>query len=72
MPTAHRDQPCRMVVRGPGSGQDGAAVIAGHVDSAEQGPLVFWRLRDLRSGDQILIRPASTTSSSTRLLHVNG
>ncbi|MFL6219736.1 MAG: sortase domain-bontaining protein, partial [Actinomycetes bacterium] len=36
---------------GPQPGQLGPAVIAGHVDS-RTGPAVFYRLRDLRPGDQ--------------------
>jgi hypothetical protein len=39
---------------GPMPGQLGPAVIAGHVDSTT-GPAVFYRLRDLRPGDQIRV-----------------
>jgi hypothetical protein len=39
---------------GPRPGQLGPAVIAGHVDS-RTGPAVFFRLRELRSGDVVLI-----------------
>jgi hypothetical protein len=39
---------------GPQPGQLGPAVIAGHVDS-RTGPAVFYRLRDLRPGDQVRI-----------------
>ena len=39
---------------GPMPGQVGPAVIAGHVDS-RTGPAVFYRLRDLRPGDQIRV-----------------
>ncbi|HET9290647.1 MAG TPA: class F sortase [Actinomycetes bacterium] len=39
---------------GPAPGQVGPAVIAGHVDS-RTGPAVFYRLRDLRPGDQIRV-----------------
>jgi LPXTG-site transpeptidase (sortase) family protein len=38
----------------PQPGQLGPAVIAGHVDS-RTGPAVFYRLRDLRPGDQIRV-----------------
>lgn len=40
----------------PGSrpGEPGNAVIAGHLDS-ETGPAVFWRLRDLRPGDEVRV-----------------
>jgi Sortase domain len=42
---------------GPEPGQLGPAVIAGHVDS-RTGPSVFYRLRDLRPGDRVLVRRA--------------
>jgi LPXTG-site transpeptidase (sortase) family protein len=41
-------------VGGPEPGENGAAVIAGHVDS-KSGPAVFYRLRALRRGDQIKV-----------------
>lgn len=37
---------------GPEPGEQGAAVIAGHVDS-RQGPAVFHRLRELGAGDRV-------------------
>lgn len=39
---------------GPTPGERGPAVIAGHVDS-KSGPSVFYRLRDLRPGDEIKV-----------------
>ena len=39
---------------GPQPGQLGPAVIAGHVDS-RTGPAVFYRLRDLRPGDEVRV-----------------
>jgi len=36
-------------------GDPGSAVILGHVDSRRDGPAVFFRLRDLRPGDQIKV-----------------
>jgi sortase (surface protein transpeptidase) len=38
----------------PQPGQLGPAVIAGHVDS-RTGPAVFYRLRDLRPGDEVRV-----------------
>jgi sortase (surface protein transpeptidase) len=38
-------------------GEDGPAVISGHVDS-QRGPAVFYRLRDLRRGDTVRVRRA--------------
>lgn len=38
----------------PTPGQPGASIIEGHVDSVE-GISVFWRLGDIRPGDQIIV-----------------
>jgi hypothetical protein len=43
--------------RGPRPGEDGPAVIAGHVDS-KSGPAVFFRLHLLRAGDDIAVTRA--------------
>jgi hypothetical protein len=45
---------------GPRPGQLGPAVIAGHVDS-QTGPAVFYRLRDLRPGNAVLVDRADGT-----------
>jgi sortase (surface protein transpeptidase) len=43
-------------------GEVGPAVVAGHVDSRE-GPAVFWRLRELTAGDEVLVdRDDGTTA----------
>ena len=39
---------------GPRPGERGPAVIAGHVDS-KSGPAAFYRIRDLRPGDAIVV-----------------
>jgi hypothetical protein len=46
--------------RGPAPGQVGPAVIAGHVDS-RSGPAVFYRLRELRPGQAVLVERADGT-----------
>ena len=46
--------------QGPAPGQPGPAVIAGHVDS-QSGPAVFYRLRELRAGQAILVQRADGT-----------
>jgi len=46
---------------GPRPGEPGSAVILGHVDSTS-GPAVFFRLRELRRGDQILVSRADGSS----------
>lgn len=42
-------------------GEIGPAVIGGHVDS-KSGPAVFYRLRDLRPGDEVTVRDADGES----------
>ncbi|MFI1993989.1 class F sortase [Actinoplanes sp. NPDC020271] len=37
-------------------GSPGPAIIAGHVDTARDGPAVFFRLRELKPGDTITVR----------------
>ena len=53
---------------GPEPGEQGPAVIVGHVDS-KTGPAVFYRLRELKRGNRILIRRADGTTVRFR---VNG
>jgi len=36
-------------------GRPGNVVMAGHVDYINYGPAVFWRLRELREGDEIQV-----------------
>ncbi|MBB3085916.1 class F sortase [Geodermatophilus sabuli] len=38
----------------PAPGDVGPAVVAGHLDS-RAGPAVFWRLRELAAGDEVLV-----------------
>jgi LPXTG-site transpeptidase (sortase) family protein len=40
---------------GPVPGEPGPAVIAAHVDSAEDGPAVFFRLKELKAGDKVFV-----------------
>jgi hypothetical protein len=48
--------------RGPRPGQTGAAVLVGHFDSTT-GPAVFYRLGELRPGDQVEVVGASSASA---------
>jgi sortase A len=43
---------------GPKPGERGNAVIAGHLDS-QTGPAVFWRLKDLEKGDEVIVTDAA-------------
>jgi len=47
---------------GPAPGDPAPAVIVGHVDS-KSGPAVFYRLREMRAGDETLIRRADGTTA---------
>jgi sortase (surface protein transpeptidase) len=46
---------------GPAPGETGPAVVAGHIDS-QRGPAVFYRLRELRPGDEITVGRADGSS----------
>ena len=54
---------------GPPPGQQGSAVILGHVDSM-QGPAVFYRLRYLEPGDQVLVEAADGSTSTFRVIRL--
>ena len=40
---------------GPRPGEPGPSVLVAHVDSAANGPDVFFRLKDLAAGDQVVV-----------------
>jgi hypothetical protein len=44
-------------------GETGPAVILGHVDTARDGPAVFYRLRELRAGDAVTVHRADGSSA---------
>lgn len=48
---------------GPTPGQKGPAVILGHVDSAKNGPAVFYKLRSLKKGDKITVQRKDGSSA---------
>lgn len=54
---------------GPIPGATGPAVIAGHVDS-KTGPAVFWRLRDLKPGDQVRVELSDKSTVKFRVTQV--
>jgi len=54
---------------GPVPGETGPAVIAGHVDSRD-GPAVFFRLRELRTGDRILVARTDGRTAAFRVVEV--
>lgn len=54
---------------GPVPGATGPAVIAGHVDS-KTGPAVFWRLRDLKPGDEVRVELSDKSTVKFRVAQV--
>jgi LPXTG-site transpeptidase (sortase) family protein len=55
---------------GAAPGQDGPAVIAGHVDNTA-GPLVFWRLRQIKPGDIAETEPGNLRFEVTKVTQVS-
>jgi Sortase domain len=53
----------------PRPGSIGSAIIVGHIDS-ESGPGVFYRLRELRSGDDVFVKRADGTTAEFRVTAV--
>jgi Sortase domain len=51
-------------------GAPGPAIIAGHVDSHTNGPEVFYRLRELRPDDLVVVTRADGTAASFRITNV--
>lgn len=52
---------------GPRPGEQGSAVIDGHVDRPGGGPAVFWRLSELHVGDRVVV---TDSAGKTRKFHV--
>ena len=53
----------------PRPGSIGSAIIVGHIDS-ETGPGVFYRLSELRSGDDVFIKRADGTTAEFRVTSI--
>lgn len=53
----------------PTPGEDGPAVLAGHVDS-HTGPAVFYRLTDLQPGDEVRVTGAEGTTTTFEVQRV--
>ena len=55
VPPLDRDAPAGWYKNLATPGEAGPAVILGHVDSARDGPAVFYRLRELQPGDRLSV-----------------
>jgi sortase (surface protein transpeptidase) len=58
VPALRPDAPAGWYDQSPTPGETGSSVIVGHVDSARDGPAVFYRLRLLHPGDQVVVHRA--------------
>jgi sortase (surface protein transpeptidase) len=58
LPPLQRDSPAGWYEKGASPGEIGPAVMLGHVDSAADGPAVFYRLNRLHPGDTISVTRA--------------
>jgi sortase family protein len=67
VPPLGRDSQAGWYRYSPTPGQLGPAVILGHVDSAEYGPGVFFRLGALRPGDTLSVTRADHTAAVFRI-----
>ncbi|GGN90029.1 hypothetical protein GCM10010112_75060 [Actinoplanes lobatus] len=56
VPPLRGDAPAGWYRHSPTPGEVGASVLAGHVDSARDGPAVFHRLGEARPGDPVAVR----------------
>lgn len=62
-PPLRSDAPAGWYRGSPTPGETGPAIIVGHVDTARDGPAVFFRLRELEAGDTISVRRADRTEA---------
>lgn len=61
VPPLRGDAPAGWYRHSPTPGEVGASVLAGHVDTARDGPAVFYRLREVRPGDPVVVRRTDGT-----------
>ena len=55
VPPLGKDAPAGWYKRSPTPGEVGPSLIVGHVDSASEGPAVFYRLGALKAGDTVSV-----------------
>jgi sortase (surface protein transpeptidase) len=63
VPPTGSNSPASWFTGSPTPGELGPAVILGHVDSAESGPAIFYRLGAMRPGDTATVRRADGTDA---------
>jgi sortase (surface protein transpeptidase) len=70
VPPLRADAPAGWYQHLASPGEIGPAVIVGHVDSANDGPAVFFRLGELRPGDQIAVLRADARTAVFTVMSV--
>jgi hypothetical protein len=70
VPPLRRDAPAGWYRYLVTPGEVGPAVILGHVDTARDGPAVFYRLQELRPGDSVTVRRVDGRTAVFRVSHV--
>jgi sortase (surface protein transpeptidase) len=70
VPPLARDSRAGWYRGSPAPGEPGPAVLLGHVDSAEYGPGVFFRLGALHPADSVSVRRADGTVATFRVTRV--
>ncbi|MEO6827402.1 MAG: class F sortase [Microbacteriaceae bacterium] len=61
VPPLDKSAPAGWYQNSPTPGQLGPSIILGHVDSVAEGPSVFFRLGDIRAGDQVSVTRTDNT-----------
>lgn len=69
-PPLRSDSPAGWYRGSAAPGTTGPAIIVGHVDTARDGPAVFFRLRELKVGDTIAVRSDARTVVSFKVTKV--
>jgi len=59
VPQQHKWDDVGWYASGPRPGERGSAVIDGHLDRPGGSPAVFWRLRDMHVGDEVIVIDAA-------------
>lgn len=70
VPALRRDAPAGWYRYLVTPGEVGPAVILGHVDTARDGPAVFYRLAELRPGDTVTVRRVDGRTAVFTVSHV--
>ncbi|BDZ45306.1 class F sortase [Naasia aerilata] len=71
VPPFDKDAPAGWYRGSPTPGELGPAVILGHVDTYQAGPVVFYRLGDVRPGDAVSVTREDGSVAAFQVDHVD-